>query len=505
MAKRPHVVLFNPDQWRSDVLGHMGNPGAVTPNLDRSVREDAVSFRNAFCQNTVCTPSRCSFMTGWYPHTHGHRTMYHMLRPHEPSVMQRLRAEGYRVWWGGKNDLFPGQNGWGDYCDVYFQASEADHARWGIQYNAPGHHSGGDWRGAPEGDNYYSFHRGKLESTIPEQEAFCDWDWQRVLGAVDAIRNHDGEQPLFLYIPIGYPHPPYCVEEPYFSMIDRDALPPRAPTPEDWSNKASILRGIYEGQGLQDWPEERWTELRAVYYGMCARVDAQWGMLVDALKEAGMYDDTALFLFSDHGDYTGDYGIVEKTQNTMEDCLSRVPFVVKPPKAYAAKPRVSDALVELVDFPATVYEWTGVEPGYSHFGKSLTDVVAGGAETHRDATFCEGGRLAGETHCMELESMSNNNAEGLYYPRLRLQTQDEVMYHTKAAMCRTERYKYIRRQYERDEFYDLQADPQETTNRIDDPACAAEVARHKERLLTWYMETCDTVPHDADQRIFKKG
>jgi arylsulfatase A-like enzyme len=62
--KKTHIIILNPDQWRGDVMGHRGNPAAVTPNLDRLVREDAVSFATAFCQNTVCTPSRCSFMTG---------------------------------------------------------------------------------------------------------------------------------------------------------------------------------------------------------------------------------------------------------------------------------------------------------------------------------------------------------------------------------------------------------------------------------------------------------
>ena len=76
---------------------------------------------------------------------------------------------------------------------------------------------------------------------------------------------------------------------------------------------------------MQGWSEERFTELRATYYGMCARVDAQFGKVVDALKDSGIYDDSAIFFFSDHGDFTGDYGLVEKTQNTFEDCLTRVP------------------------------------------------------------------------------------------------------------------------------------------------------------------------------------
>lgn len=119
MGKRPHIVIFNPDQRRSDVMGHLGNPGAVTPFLDDAVQTDMVSLNSAFCQNTVCTPSRC-FMTGWYTHIHGHRTIFHMLRPHNPMLLKTLRENGYFVWWGGKNDLLPGQNGQG--CSAIFRA-----------------------------------------------------------------------------------------------------------------------------------------------------------------------------------------------------------------------------------------------------------------------------------------------------------------------------------------------------------------------------------------------
>jgi hypothetical protein len=70
IMKHPDIIIFNPDQWRGDVLGHMGNPAAVTPHLDRLVAGEAVSFRNAFCQNPVCTPSRCSFKSGWNSSLH---------------------------------------------------------------------------------------------------------------------------------------------------------------------------------------------------------------------------------------------------------------------------------------------------------------------------------------------------------------------------------------------------------------------------------------------------
>ncbi len=495
MAQRPHILIFNPDQWRGDVLGHLGDPAAVTPNLDHIVETDGVSFRVAACQNTVCTPSRCSFMTGWYPHVRGHRTMHYMLRDHEgePNLLRVLRDSGYFVWWGGKNDLVPAQFGYGDHCDVKYQPSRPPKPMWMIDRQAA-------WRQAPGSDRYYSFYVGELETGA--EEIYYDSDWANVLGAIEFIKNAPQTQPLCIYLPLTYPHPPYGVEEPWYSMIDRDKLPPRAPTPQTWEAKSSLLQAIYESQNLQSWTEDRWRELRAVYYGMCARLDHQFGLLMEALKEAGLYDDTAVFVFADHGDYTGDYGIVEKTQNTFEDALVRVPFIVKPPKALPVKPGVSDALVELIDFPATAYDLAGIDPGYWHFGRSLREILMGETDEHRDTIFCEGGRLRGEAQAMELPSVETmeDPSTSLYWPRIKHQVTDAAPWHTKATMCRTHRFKYIRRLYEADELYDLRSDPQETRNLINDPAYRETLLQLRERMLTWYMETVDVVPFEIDQR-----
>jgi len=487
MPKQPHIIIFNPDQWRSDVMGHLGNPAAATPNLDQIIEDDAVSFRYAFCQNPVCTPSRCSFMTGWYPHVRGHRTMFHMLQPDEPVLLKVLKDKGYFVWWGGKNDLVPRQNGFADYCDVKYEAPRE---------LRPNLHRADEWRGDPEGDNYYSFFAGKLETD--DEAVYYDNDWAMVDGAVDLIRNAGTDQPLCIYLPLSYPHPPYGVEEPWFSQIERDLIPPRYPTP-DWEKKPSLVAGIYERQGLQGWSEERFNELRAVYYGMCARVDAQFGLVVDALKESGIYDDSAIFFFSDHGDFTGDYGLVEKTQNTFEDCLTRVPLIVKPPADVPIQPGVRDQLVELIDFTATAYEWAGIAPDYDHLGRSLSGLIGGGSDEHRDAVFCEGGRRLGEEQAMEKDSPSFYDPAGLYWPRVQLQG-SETGEHSKATMCRTRDFKYVRRLYETDELYDLRRDPGEVQNRIDDPAYAGILSEMRERMLTWYQTTCDVVPYKTDVR-----
>jgi arylsulfatase A-like enzyme len=486
--KKPHLVIFNPDQWRGDVMGHMGNKAAHTPNLDALAETEGVSFRNAFCQNPVCTPSRCSFMSGWYPHVRGHRTLFHMMRPDEPVILRTLKEEGYYVWWGGKNDLVPAENGFEDYCHVKYEPPKPKTDK---------HVPHDDWRGSPDSDSYYSFYRGKRERPFDDANKPLDDDWACIQAAIELIQTYSGEQPLCIYLPLQFPHPPYGVEEPYFSMIDRGMLPPRVAASLDWEGKPSLLKGIYDTQRMQGWSEERWDELRATYYGMCARVDEQFGLVLDALKANGMYDDTSVFFFSDHGDFTGDYGLVEKTQNTFEDCLTRVPFVVKPPAWIETVPGIREALVELIDFPATVEAMAGIKPKHSHFGRSLISLLTGETDVHRDAVFCEGGRLHGEEHCKELEVQ--RTPELMYYPRLKYQW-EEGPEHTKAIMIRTDRYKYVRRLYESDELYDLNTDPTELVNRVKEPEYASILLQLKEKLLTFYMETADVVPHDINKR-----
>ncbi len=496
----PHIIIFNPDQWRGDVLGHAGNAAAITPTLDGLARSEAISFTNAYCQNPVCTPSRCSFMTGWYPHTRGHRTMHHMLHPErgEPNLLKILKESGYYVFWGGKNDLVPGQNGSRAHCNKYYvPLMKMIKNRKLMQKRSL--HLAGDWRGPLEGDSFYSFYAGKLDAT--EQEIQADYDVMMVAGAVEFLEKYNGSKPLCLYLPLTNPHPPYGIEDPWFSMIDRAKIPPRIPAPGDWSTKPSILKGISDGQRLHAWTEDRWRELRATYYAMCTHTDAQLSTLIDALKRRGFYDHSWLFFFSDHGDFTGDYGLVEKNQNTFEDCLIHVPLLIKPPKAFPLKRAgINDALVELVDFPATVYDITGIKPRYTHFGKSLLPLMRGERDAHRDAVFCEGGRLHGEEQAMEKQSLLRNPAASLYYPRIRLQTTDAGPYHTKAAACRTTRYKYTLRLYERSEFYDLAEDPAELHNAIEDPRYLPVIQDLKDKMLRWYMETADEVPWDEDSR-----
>jgi arylsulfatase A-like enzyme len=417
-------------------------------------------------------------MTGWYPHTRGHRSMEHLLHADEPCLLHHLKNAGWHVWWAGKNDLT---------LDV----AGACHERYLPVAKHPNLHADQSWRGGPHD---YSFYAGRLESSEGES-VYLDSDWMEVLEAARVIKNHPPGQPLCLYLCLEYPHPPYGVESPYYESIDRSALPSRIAPESLAPGKPALQAAIRTRQDLDGHDEAWWTELRATYYGMCARVDAQVGVIVEALRQAGLYDETALFFWSDHGDYTGDYGVIEKAQNLFEDCLVHVPLVIKPPGPGGCRPGVRKALVELLDLPATVYELAGISPAYSHFGRSLVPLFKNDTG-HREAVLCEGGRLPAESHCTESKANVPGN---LYWPRISAQN-EMLAAHGKAIMCRTARTKYVYRREETDEFYDLETDPGERINRIHDPSLAKEIQAARKRVMDFLVETADVVPWQADPR-----
>ncbi len=491
MKKRPNIIIFNPDEMRLDTMGHMGNPAAKTPFLDEFQQTEAVSFRNAYCQNPVCVPSRCSFFTGLYPHVHGHRTMAHLLRPGESSLFLELKNSGYHVWMNSRNDLHAAQyEGWLEQnADEIFYGGEVRPAPGTVLSNV---------RGPMGGKQFYSHFGGELK--LDENGRNYTRDDEAVDKLIERIRNPINDKPLCAFVGLMYPHTPYQVEEPYFSAIDRSKLPPRV-KPEECSGKPLMEERLRYYQHMQDYTEEDWDELRAVYLGMCMKVDDQFRRVCEALKEAGIYDDTAIFFLSDHGDFDGDYSLPEKAQNCFEDCLTKVPFLVKPPKAEAVDPGISDSCVELVDFYATAMEYAGAVPDHTHFGRSLRPVIADRKAKIREYAFCEGGRMPKEEHCDESHVNGPNGSPPsfVYWPRQSAQREDDA--HLKGTMISDGRYKYIMRQDDSDEFYDLEKDPGERKNEIDNPEYASVIRRMEREMLRWYQGTCDVVPLDFDARF----
>lgn len=486
ITERPNILIINPDQMRTDALHHLGNEASHTPNLD-DLGFDGVSFENAFCQNPVCSPSRCSFMTGLYPHTKGHRTMSYLLQPDEENLFSDMKDAGYYTVSSTRGDLMAGQHKkyHKSLIDKYLMFSNVRTPATVVKSK----------RGEKGSDTFFSF----FDGIIPENKngrEIKNIDDLCIDSAIKQIEKRQKNKPFFMFVGLNFPHPPYQIEKKYYDLIDKTKLQERIPTITENDGKPLMEMGLRDALGIAEWDEDRLKEIRHTYLAMCAKVDAQVGRLVETLKNEGIYDNTAIIILSDHGDYTTDYGIVEKCQNCFPDCLTNVPFIIKPPKNIDVDKGINSNLAELTDLCATVYDIAGIDCQRQSFSKSLLPTLKDKNINHRDFVFCEGGRLNGETNCSESNLFISEDS--IYGPRLLLQMKEDGT-HTKASMIRSKEYKYVLRLYEKDEFYVLSEG--ESVNRIDDEKYQDIIAKMKEEMLLWYMKTCDIVPQNYDDRF----
>ena len=183
------------------------------------------------------------------------------------------------------------------------------------------------------------------------------------------------------------------------------------------------------------------------------------GRVIELLEARGLMDNTLIAFVSDHGEMAGDYNLMGKG-NFYEEGI-RVPLIVVPPGG-ASSSRVP-ALVETSDLAPTILDYAGVEIPPQMPTRSLRSLLEGGAGG-RESVLCE--------------FMTNDRSQ-------------------KTKCIRTERYKYVFAGSDgQHEFYDLREDPDELRDLYHDPACGAEVSRHKDLLLDRLMHGEQYYYHD---------
>jgi arylsulfatase A-like enzyme len=467
------MVLFMPDQLRADCVGAFGNPVVRTPHIDALAARGTL-FRNTYSQHSVCSPSRVSMLTGWYPHVTGHRTLTHLLKPWEPNVFRLLKEDGYNVAWvGQRGDTFaPGM-------------TEASTSFFGFMDSRP------DPKVMFAPCPYPRDHklaRAYYWGPREGEGAALDLDEANVRTAEQWLAEGPRE-PWVLFVALLFPHPPFTVEEPWFSLHARSDVPP--PVDTDLAQKPKFMREIREAHGTDRLDEKDWREVVATYYGMISRVDDQLGRVLRAVDRAGCAERTYTFFFTDHGEYLGDYGLVEKWPSGQDDCLLRNPLVVAGPRVREGA--ACESFVEMIDLMPTLLDLGETEASHTHFGRSLVPVLTGADTQHRDAAFAEGGFIRAEEHQLETAGFP-------YDLKTRLQREDPVNV-GKTVSLRTDRWTYVYRLYERCELYDRQDDPRELRNLSGSREVAGVEQGLRDRLLAWMVETADVVPWDGDPRF----
>jgi len=228
---------------------------------------------------------------------------------------------------------------------------------------------------------------------------------------------------------------------------------------------------------------------------MIARLDDQLGRVLRAVERTGASERTASFFFTDHGEYLGDYGLVEKWPAGQHECLLRNPLVIHVPGQ--TEGNVARGFVELIDVFATALELAEIEPQHDHFGRSLVPLLATGNLPHRDAAFSEGGFRLDEEPLFEKAGFPYDLKAGLQH--------DEPVSVGRVLTIRTADWTLAHRLYERDELYDRRADSRELVNLSGRADLAAVEKGLRDRLLDWLLGTADVIPWDADPRFDTEG
>jgi arylsulfatase A-like enzyme len=461
---RPNFLLFMPDQLRADAVGTFGSPVARTPHVD-ALAARGTRWSDAYSQHSVCGPSRVSFFTGWYPHVAGHRTLTNLIKPWQPNLLRMLRESGYHVAWAGKrgdtfakgvSELSCDRAGFAVRQTMFFQKSPFDR----------------------EHRFARAFYTGRRTGGGP----FVDHDEAAVQTGLAWLAEGLPE-PWVLFVPLIFPHPPFEVEEPWFSLHDRAAMP--APRPRPTGPAPAYMAEIHRRHGFDRLDASDWAEIAATYHGMVSRVDDQLGRLLRAVDAAGAGERTVTAFFTDHGEYLGDYGLVEKWPSGLHDCLLRNPLVLAGPGVPHGA--VRDAPAELIDLFATLLELAEVKAAHTHFGRSLLT----GAP--RDAAFSEGGFALAEEPLLERGPFP-------YDLKGALQHEDPLTV-GRAVAVRTREWTYVHRLYEGDELYDRRTDPGELHNRAGTPDVAETERALRDRVLGWLLETADVIPWTPDPRF----
>ncbi|MDR6710322.1 MULTISPECIES: sulfatase-like hydrolase/transferase [unclassified Novosphingobium] len=466
-GSRPNLILFFPDELRADALACYGNPVTRTPNFDRLAKSGTM-FRNAHVQYPVCAASRCSMLTGLPTSATGHRGFSYLIQPNEPNLFAMLRQSGYDTFFFGKNDVLAPET---------FATSLTAWA----DPPAPGAASGDHAPGARAGVN-----NGPVTMLLPPMGDRRETsDYGIIQRAIHVIERKESDRPFCLFLPIFQPHPPYRAPADFAAMYKPEDLP--ALIPPGLSGKPAYHEAIRRAYGLDKAGPEVFARVRAAYYGQVSYADWLLGELLDALERTGRDKDTAVFVGSDHGDYAGDYGLVEKWHGGLESCLTHVPLIGRVPGV--AGGHVAQDMVELYDIMPSFLSLAGARSGGTQFGRSLLPQIHGGAGDPNRAAFTEAGINSYEPQAFDTPS------GGLYRMKSQLAAQEPVLV-SRAASVRTQRHTYIHRPQGQSEFYDRIADPGETRNLIGTKAVAKDQAALQQRLLNWYVNTSG-VPQDT--------
>jgi len=492
-AEKPNILFIAVDDLKPD-LGCYGSTVVKTPNLDKLAHRGTL-FLNAYANQAVCGPSRCSTFSSLRPDrtkVHDLKTDFLGVSPWVVTLPEHLKEHGYttaglgKLFHGGKSDGALEKRAW----DLHTATDDLPYAD---GFEAPVHHyQSKEARDAVSkldekkrkkyGLVLKALREAKANPStecldIPD-DAYADGAMRKeALNFMDKMSK--GDKPFFLAVGFKKPHLAFAAPKKYWDIYDRDKLslaefqkPPKgapAYALHSWGELKSYADIDKKAESLT---EDKQRELIHGYYACTSYVDAQIGLLLDGLKQRGLDKNTIVVLWGDHGWHLGDHGVWCKHSN-YEQATRTVLMFAGP----GIKPGLkTKSPTELIDIFPTLCELSDTEMIPNLDGISLKPLLDGSKEDLREFAVSTYPRWKGMGYSLR-------DKRYRYSAWLDNKKPMDVFTELKSIMD--------------EELYDYDSDPLETTN-------LAKSAEHAELMKAFRVKLDTHLKQQAERAAKQK-
>jgi len=443
-GEKLNVLFIMSDQHNARALHCGGNDDIQTPNLDR-LADDGWRFSQAHCQTPQSCPSRYTLWTGRYAHSHGCRWNGVVEPLDEVTIGEIFSDAGYVTGTIGKHHMMhdPKKHGFAHVVSMgeynQFLAGERQ----------PNAYQKGDWLpfkvsgpvGASEADN--------------DHHPMGFWTSETI-----KFLQENKDNPFCLWYSFYGPHTPIVPSRPWADMYDPAEL--SLPGNFDYSRDSMPAMLMNARNKFRNMTEEDHRKVLAYYYGLVTQMDYNIGRVLDELERLGIADKTVVVYTADHGEMMSEHRAWTKFVLGL-DATVRVPLIIRLPRAATGGKEVTE-LVGSIDLMPTLCELVGLKYPDKVQGRSLVPLLQGRDVEWRKTIFSEIG-----------------------YPGKNMGL---------CSIALTHGHKYVlheNRGNTFEELFDLERDPWETTNEVDNPKYAAVLAELKRSMKEW-NDTTDHAP-----------
>lgn len=415
---KKQLVFIMTDTQRWDMVNCYRNTGLKTPCLDR-LAENGVRYERAYTAQPVCGPARSCLFTGLYPSSNGSWANCMALGDNVHTIGQRLHDNGFCTAYIGKWHL--------DGSDYFGNGICPD--GWDDEY----------WYDMRRYLDELGSDRDRIKSRMPQSMDYEDipaeftYGYRVMQRALDYMEKHKDDD-YFLVVSFDEPHAPFLCPQPYASMY-ADYEFPKTPAVYDTLENKPIHQQIWASQ--QPFPDrEKFTIRHKYFFGCNSYVDELIGKVVDNVPENAM-----IMYTSDHGDLLGSHCLFAKGPAAYDD-VARIPFIVRHPEG--PKGAVySKAPVSHINVCPTIMEYFDLPIPKQFQGGSILETAKDVNADADESFLIEFGRF----------ELDHDHYGGYQLMRCLVKGQ----------------YKLVINLLSTDELYDLERDPYECENLINDP------------------------------------